>query len=141
MVTPLQQACGSLAANEMNYDFVTLWLLCSCIICVFSRACGFCPLPELYMYYVHVSHSYCISNSMQERLSGKSNNLSGIISYFIQPGGLLLHSQEPATCPYPEPDQSSPCPHYIFLRSILILSSHLCRGLPNDFFPSGFPTI
>jgi hypothetical protein len=24
--------------------------------------------------------------------------------------GSLSHSQEPATCPHPEPDQSSPCP-------------------------------
>jgi hypothetical protein len=26
----------------------------------------------------------------------------------MEPGGLLPHSQEPATCPYPEPAQSSP---------------------------------
>jgi len=31
-------------------------------------------------------------------------------------------------------------PHPTFWRSILILSSHLCHGLPNGLFPSGFPT-
>jgi hypothetical protein len=43
----------------------------------------------------------------------------------MEPGGSLPHSQEPATCPYPEPAQSSPCPHPTSWRSILILSSHL----------------
>jgi hypothetical protein len=28
----------------------------------------------------------------------------------MEPEGSLPHSQEPATCPYPEPYQSSPCP-------------------------------
>jgi len=28
---------------------------------------------------------------------------------FIEPEGLVLHSQEPAICPYPDPDQPSPC--------------------------------
>jgi hypothetical protein len=28
----------------------------------------------------------------------------------MEPKGSLPHLQEPATCPYPEPDQSSPCP-------------------------------
>jgi len=33
----------------------------------------------------------------------------------------LPHSQEPATCPYPHPDQFMPYPHPTSLRSILIL--------------------
>ena len=42
----------------------------------------------------------------------------------------LPHSQELATCPYPEPDQSSPCPPPpTSWRSILILSSHLRLGV------------
>ena len=31
-------------------------------------------------------------------------------------------------------------PHSTSWRSILILSTHLCLGLPNGFLPSGFPT-
>jgi hypothetical protein len=49
----------------------------------------------------------------------------------MEPEGSLPHSQDPATCPYPEPAQSSSCPHPTALRSILILSSHLRLGLPN----------
>ena len=44
--------------------------------------------------------------------------------------------QVPATRPYPEPDQSSPWPP----TYILILTYHLCLGLPSGLFPSGFPT-
>jgi len=29
----------------------------------------------------------------------------------MEPEGSLPHSQVPATCPYPEPDRSSPYPH------------------------------
>ena len=54
--------------------------------------------------------------------------------------GSLPHSQQLATCPYPEADWSSPCPHPISQRSTLILSSHLQLGLPSGLIPSGFPT-
>jgi len=35
--------------------------------------------------------------------------------------------------------QSTPS-HLLSLRTILILSTHLCLGFPNGLFPSGFPT-
>ena len=111
--------------------------------------------------------------------------------HFIENKYLLPRLQVPATCPYPEPDQSCPCspshflkihlniilrsnhfltsqeilcilqnlkahyfmykslplvpilsqinpvhaPHFNSLRSILVLSSHLCLGLPSGLFP------
>ena len=58
----------------------------------------------------------------------------------MEPESSLLHSKEPATCPYPEPDLSSPCPHTTSWRFILILSSHLRLGLQSDLFTSGSPS-
>jgi len=34
----------------------------------------------------------------------------------MDPAGSLPHSQQPATCPYPEPDQSNPCLPSNFLK-------------------------
>ena len=59
----------------------------------------------------------------------------------MDPEGSLPHSQVPATCLYTEPARSSPYPPYpTSWRSILILSYHLCLGLPIGLFPSSFPT-
>jgi hypothetical protein len=47
----------------------------------------------------------------------------------------LPHLQEPATCPYPEPDQSNSCPIPLLERSILLLSTHpvVTLASPNYF--------
>jgi hypothetical protein len=59
----------------------------------------------------------------------------------MEPEGSSPYTQEPATCPYPEPDQPSLRPHTQPLgRSILILYSYLRLGLPSGLLPSGFHT-
>ena len=59
----------------------------------------------------------------------------------MEPEGSLPQSHLSATCPYPEPARSSPCPpHPTCWRSISILSSHLRLGLPRGLFPSGIHT-
>ena len=59
----------------------------------------------------------------------------------MKPGGSMSHSQGLSSNSYPETNQ--PNPSYwlipISLGSILILSSHLRLGLPNDLFPVGLP--
>ena len=58
----------------------------------------------------------------------------------MEPEGPLTHSQEPATCPYPESPRSSPYPRPTFRKSILILSSHIGLGFISGLFSSGLLT-
>ena len=58
----------------------------------------------------------------------------------MEPEASLLYSQVPTACPYPSSLMQSTAPHPTSWRSILILSSNLCLGLPSDLFQSGFPT-
>jgi hypothetical protein len=57
----------------------------------------------------------------------------------MEPEGSLPCSQHPSTDPYPL-SQIDPV-HTIasYLRSILILSTHLRLGIPSGLFRSGFP--
>jgi hypothetical protein len=50
--------------------------------------------------------------------------------------GSVPYSKNPTTGPYLKLRASYP----ICLRFIYILFSHLCRGIPDDLFPSIFPT-
>ena len=58
----------------------------------------------------------------------------------MEPEGSLPRSHEPTTCPYPKPDPTSTCLTPISLKSILILTSQLCLGLPSGLLPSALPT-
>jgi hypothetical protein len=60
-----------------------------------------------------------------------------ISQHFMKFKCLLQCSQEPFISLYAQLDES---PHPTDLRSILILFSHLCSGLPSSIFPTGFPT-
>jgi hypothetical protein len=55
-----------------------------------------------------------------------------LVKKFIILPGSVSCLLEPATEPYPEPDESSTPTS---LRCILILSSHLSVGLTSDIFP------
>jgi len=52
----------------------------------------------------------------------------------MEPEGSLPHSQQPATCPYPEPDLISPCPHIPHPEE-LFFSHHTCyMPSPSAFY-------
>ena len=60
-------------------------------------------------------------------------------SHIMEPRGSSPCSQQPTFCPCPQPVHPvTALPSC--LRSILILSFHLCLGLPSDFSSSGFST-
>ena len=57
----------------------------------------------------------------------------------MKPESSLPHSQQPATCPCPEPDQS--CPYAILLLKIQFdITLPSSPDLPSGLFPSGLPT-
>jgi hypothetical protein len=86
-------------------------------------------------------HAYILLHGVEsflrnQKLLGHSRNSQNL----IEPEGLLPCWQDPTNGLYPEPDEFSLYPYSFSPRCILILSSHLCLGLPNGHFPSGFPT-
>ena len=58
----------------------------------------------------------------------------------MEPGSSLPHSQQPATCPYPDPNQSSPYfPFPLLKLHITVILPSMLR-LIYILFPSGLPT-
>ena len=58
----------------------------------------------------------------------------------MEPEGSLPHLKDTTSYPYPEPLIQSMLPHATSWSSSLILSSHLCLGLPSGLLPLGFST-
>ena len=71
--------------------------------------------------------------------ANRSSSTQKIACISRNPKGYYHIQKSLHICPYPEPDQSTPCPSYHFwnIRFNLILSSHLCLGLPSGLFSSG----
>jgi hypothetical protein len=63
-------------------------------------------------------------------------NRSSRNSHFVEPEGSLRYLQDPATCPYPEPEQSS----HVFPSHFIKTCFSIILGLPGGLFPSGLPT-
>ena len=76
--------------------------------------------------FTHTHTHACILTYLLKSPSGEADRFSAsqeIPPHIMEPEVSLPHLQEPATCPYSEPDQSSPCPpsHFpnIYLNIIL----------------------
>ena len=80
--------------------------------------------------------------STEQSLSWKPNRFSAsqkkkILAFYWT--RRLITAYTSVTCPSTDLNPVH-APHPFSWRSILILSSHLCLGLPSGLFPSGFPT-
>jgi hypothetical protein len=70
-----------------------------------------------------------VTNSMEPRISLR----------FMETADSLPHSHEPETCPYPEPDQSSPCPQPTSWRYIFNIIFPFKPGSSKWFIVFRFP--
>jgi len=119
-------------------------LLCTCNM-LYNRL-----RLDSFLYWCYLTHNflfiytYLLAYSVEQSPSWEANQFSAsqeVPPPFVEPEGSLPHSQVPATCPYPEPAQSSLYPpHPTSWSSIFILPFHLCLGLPSGLFSSCFPT-
>jgi hypothetical protein len=71
---------------------------------------------------------------------GTRTQLMKKFSVLFEADSSLPCSQEPATCPEPEPDESNPRPHPIYGRYTLLLSSLLRLVIPSGLVSRGFLT-
>jgi hypothetical protein len=82
------------------------------------------------------------SRVLTEKLTG--SQLVKKFTQFMEPKNLLPYSQQPATCPYPERDRSSPCT--LFQSLNIYFTFHPSRSVsfklsPSLRFPHPRPSI
>ena len=108
-----------------------------------SPVMGSIPCPEPKQPIMRSSILTCLLNPRSRVLLQKltGSQLVKKSPAFYRTWSSLPYSQVPAICPlsWASSTQSIP-PHPTSPRSILILSSHLCLGLPSGHYPSGFPS-
>jgi hypothetical protein len=66
----------------------------------------------------------------------QANRSSRNSPHFLEPEGSLRYLQDPATCPYTEPEQSN----HVFPSHLIKTRFNIILGLPDGLFPSGLPT-
>ena len=78
------------------------------------------------------------SRVILEKLTSKLCSYSRNSPHVIEPEGSWTYSQQPSTCPYPEPKQSNPYPiPFLNIHFNIILPSMPCSA--NRFLSLGFP--
>jgi hypothetical protein len=87
--------------------------------------------------WICIGRSTVLSRSGQTKWLCRRLSQKLVVSQWVRKFSLFWGSKQPATCPCPEPDQSSPrSPSY--LRSVSNLSSHLRLGFSSGLFLLGF---
>ena len=126
-------SCGGICIHEKAENILAVNL---CRV-NFKRMCRRSSCYTLLHYHTYL-RTYC----MEQSPSWETNRFSAIQKtprILWNPKVHHPHSKEVVTCPYPEPDRSSPCPHFTSQRSILILSSHLHLSIPSGLFLQVYP--
>jgi hypothetical protein len=75
------------------------------IFCSSKTLLLFTDFPQNMKPFSITAWEYLLTYSMEKSLSWEANQFSSsqeIPPHFMEPGGSLLHSQVPATCPYPK---------------------------------------
>jgi hypothetical protein len=74
---------------------------------------------------------------MEQNPSLEANRSSRNSPHYMEPEGSLRYLKDPATCPYPEPEQSN----HVFLFHFIKTCFNIILGLPDGHFPSGSPHL